>query len=210
MLGVFWTWSSSPSPSLESGNSVSKFYCPVQRHTIRYRRPSTTACPAWPSTTACPACTCTVREKIFCTGPTRAAKVGQQFLVPARKVQPNKEPFHLYSWITWATTVSSGHPSLVSLVPPTHPANAGDHVAIVGLHGGPGLVALRWGTGVIPCPSCLYLPSARKVAMAREKAAMPSLRNVAHDGCLWTFTTAAGNSFSSQLSGRKMTRLVVS
>ncbi len=80
-----------------SGNSVSKLYCPVQRHTIRYRRSSTTACPACWAVGANEFKQCTVREKIFCTWPTRAAKVGQKSLVPARKAQPRKESFHSYS-----------------------------------------------------------------------------------------------------------------
>ncbi len=63
-----------------------------QRHLLRDRRCDTTACSA---------CWATVsgEEKIFCTGPTRAAKAGQQSLVPARGTQqPTKKgPFHLYS-----------------------------------------------------------------------------------------------------------------
>ncbi len=38
-----------------------------------------------------------MRKKIFCTGPTRAAKAEQKSLVPARTNQRRKDPFHLYS-----------------------------------------------------------------------------------------------------------------
>jgi hypothetical protein len=36
-------------------------------------------------------------EKIFCTGPTCAAKAEQKSLLPARKANQKKDPFHLYS-----------------------------------------------------------------------------------------------------------------
>jgi hypothetical protein len=63
------------------------------------------------------------RKKIFCTGPTRAAKAEQKSLVPARQApnEPSKEgplSFVLFeSPITSVSTVGKGHPSLGSLVP---------------------------------------------------------------------------------------------
>jgi hypothetical protein len=64
----------------------------------------------------------TVRKTIFCVGLTRAAKAGQKSLVPARQAQRNNQvrtPFHFVlfeSPFASVSTVSKGHPSLVSLV----------------------------------------------------------------------------------------------
>jgi hypothetical protein len=78
-------------------------------------------------------------EKIFCTGPIRAAKAEQKSLVPARQAQePTKEkdPFHLLfeSLFTSVLAVSrTGYPSLVSLVitstPPTSTSSFDIHNA---------------------------------------------------------------------------------
>jgi hypothetical protein len=56
---------------------------------------------------------CTVREKIFCTGPTRAAKAGKISFTGTTSLtnQPRKDPFHF----TAVSTASRGHPSQVSL-----------------------------------------------------------------------------------------------
>jgi hypothetical protein len=87
--------------------------------------------PAWPSTAACPACWAIVDTgieicselwgKIFCSGPTRAAKTEQKSLVLARQAQETNQeriPFICTLWdsFTSVSTVSRGHPSLVSLV----------------------------------------------------------------------------------------------
>ncbi len=57
-----------------------------ETHTIRDRRPTSTACPA------CWAMETTVRKKIFCTGPTRAAKAEDKSLVQASQtIEPTKE-----------------------------------------------------------------------------------------------------------------------
>jgi hypothetical protein len=53
-----------------------------QRHIVRDRRPSTADCLAIGTKKLC-----TVRKKIFCTGPTRAARAEQKSLVPARHAQ---------------------------------------------------------------------------------------------------------------------------
>jgi hypothetical protein len=63
----------------------------------------------------------TVRKKIFCTGPTRAAKAEQKYLVllPTRQGhEPTKEgplSFVFFESPFSVSTVSRGHPSLVSL-----------------------------------------------------------------------------------------------
>ncbi len=62
-------------------------WCP-QRQTLRDRRPITTGCPACWALGTKEWKKCTSRKKIFCTGPTRAAKAEQKSPVRARK--PNK------------------------------------------------------------------------------------------------------------------------
>jgi hypothetical protein len=63
-----------------------------------------------------------VEQKIFCTGPTRAAKAEPKSLVPARQAQRTNQGRTPYSRtlrvliISVSTAVSRGHPSLVSLV----------------------------------------------------------------------------------------------
>jgi hypothetical protein len=66
---------------------------------------------------------CTVRRKIFYTGPTRAGKAGQKSFVPASQAQrtePTEEGRFSYvlfdSPFTSVSTVSRGHHSLVSLI----------------------------------------------------------------------------------------------
>ncbi len=56
-----------------------------QRHILRDRRPGTTACPGCRAMWTNKAKLCTARKKIFCTGPTRAAKAGQKYLLPAQQ-----------------------------------------------------------------------------------------------------------------------------
>jgi hypothetical protein len=58
-----------------------------QRHILRDRRPSTTACPAGWAMGTNELKQCSVGEKIFCTWSTRAAKAEQKSLVPARQAQ---------------------------------------------------------------------------------------------------------------------------
>ncbi len=64
-------------------------------------------------------------EKIFCTGPTGAAKAGQKSREMARSAQrtfePRKDPFNMYvvlleTPIASVSTVSRGHPSLITLM----------------------------------------------------------------------------------------------
>jgi hypothetical protein len=58
----------------------------------------------------------TVGKKVFCTGPTRAAKAGQKSLVPARRAKEGPLSFVLSeSPFASESTVSRGHPSLKSL-----------------------------------------------------------------------------------------------
>ncbi len=89
-----------------------------QKHILKDRRPSTTACPAFGTNELKQ---CTGRNKIFCTEPIRTAKAGQTLVYrhdwsngPPTKEGPlsfvlNESPFASVS------TVSRGHPSLVSL-----------------------------------------------------------------------------------------------
>jgi hypothetical protein len=60
-----------------------------------------------------------IEEKIFCIGPTRAAKAEQKSLVPAQgRSEPTKKgplSFVLFeSQFTLVSTIRRGHPSLVS------------------------------------------------------------------------------------------------
>ncbi len=88
-----------------------------QRHILRDRRPSTDACPAWCSMGVNEFKQCTMRKKIFCTEQPRQNK---NFMYRLDKPnEPNKEgslSFVLFeSPFTSVSTVSRGHPSLVSL-----------------------------------------------------------------------------------------------
>ncbi len=57
------------------------------RHILRDKRPSKTACPACWAMGTKKSKKCTVRRKIFCTGPTKAAKAEQKSLVPTATQQ---------------------------------------------------------------------------------------------------------------------------
>ncbi len=90
-----------------------------QRHSLRDRRPSTTACPAcWAKET-----NELKKYTVYCTGLTRAAKAGQKSLVPSYQHDtPNEATkegplsFALFeSPFTSVSKVRRGHPSLVSL-----------------------------------------------------------------------------------------------
>ncbi len=72
-----------------------------QRHILRDRRPSTSACSAcWAMGTDKQRIEIVYGEKIFCTGPTGAAKTGQKSFVQARQGQRNNQegplPFVLF------------------------------------------------------------------------------------------------------------------
>ncbi len=87
-----------------------------QRHILRDRRPGATAClqlaGRWGQRGG----------KIFCTGPTRAAKVGKKISITGTRSpanQPRKVPFHMYYLSLHLRSVNSqqGPPfSIVSLI----------------------------------------------------------------------------------------------
>jgi hypothetical protein len=88
-----------------------------QRHILRDRRRSTTACPACWAMGTNEVKLCTVRKKIFCNGPTGAAKAGQKSLVMARRAKEGPLSYVLLeSLMASVSTVGRGHPSLISLM----------------------------------------------------------------------------------------------
>ncbi len=97
-----------------SGQSVS------QRHILKDRRRGTTACLACWVTETNEVKECAWGKKI-CTRPTRAAKAGQKSLVPSQRTKQRKDASSFVpheSPFASVSTVSRGHPSLVSLVLP--------------------------------------------------------------------------------------------
>ncbi len=71
----------------------------TQRHILRYRQPSTTACPAcWPKTTN-ELKQCMARKTIFCTGADQVSQGRTKISCPHATTsptgQPRKDPFHL-------------------------------------------------------------------------------------------------------------------
>ncbi len=101
-------------------NRLSLCFCIKQRHIFRGRRHSTTACPAcWAMQT------CEVKyyseEKLFCTGRTRARLDKNLLYLHDKPHKPTMEEplvicLLLETPFASVSTVSRGHPSLVSLL----------------------------------------------------------------------------------------------
>jgi hypothetical protein len=101
-----------PSTGLKYSFRIGIIYTHGPRNIIRDWRRGTTACPAcWAIGTN----EVKVREKIFCNGPTRAPKAGQESLVPASQAQRIKQE-RITFICTSVSTVRGGYLSLVSLV----------------------------------------------------------------------------------------------
>ncbi len=97
----------------------------TQRHVLRDRRPSTTACPdCWAMETH-KVKKCAVGKKICCTGLTRAAGMQDKKLLHRHDSpmnQPRKGPYHLWTIIPHLTQFQQ---SAVSVSTPQSPLGTG-------------------------------------------------------------------------------------